>query len=244
MGRAFAITGDIEFLRFISCSVARGATADIRTHQEARLTYWPPRLRQQAQRDPELLRDGQYTLSQWLRDKATEGDENRLRRCNVGGLVLFSMMSDDRKSSNAVRLLSSSACGFGVSSATMLMANISSPACAFYLPRTLYGYIAAFHDPADAAAVTKDQTSAATFEEEHPILHFSALFHAPAVPTYVLFHGLGAICYLVGAFCVSQYTQEVPLHSRIGFGAGVLHALHSAYASFKVYVQKSSSGWF
>ncbi|KAL3193269.1 hypothetical protein MRX96_042420 [Rhipicephalus microplus] len=117
----------------------------------------------------------------------------------VGGLVLFSMMSDDRKSSNAVRLLSSSACAFGVSSATMLMANISSPACAFYLPRTLY---------------------------------------------YVLFHGLGAICYLVGAFCVSQYTQEVPLHSRIGFCTGVLHASHSAYASFKVYVQKSSSGWF
>ncbi|KAH8034539.1 hypothetical protein HPB51_025496 [Rhipicephalus microplus] len=44
------------------------------------------------------------------------------------------------------------------------------------------GYIAAFHDPAYATAGTDDQTSAATFEEEHPILHFPALFHAPAVP--------------------------------------------------------------
>ncbi|XP_075721677.1 uncharacterized protein LOC142765018 [Rhipicephalus microplus] len=142
----------------------------------------------------------------------------------VGGLVLFSMMSDDRKSSNAVRLLSSSACAFGVSSATMLMANISSPACAFYLPRTLY---------------------------------------------YVLFHGLGAICYLVGAFCVSQYTQEVPLHSYVvfhgasaacylvgafcvalvgsgvpvcsvvGFCTGGLHAVHGAHAYYKEHARRS-----
>ncbi|XP_049276282.1 uncharacterized protein LOC119373339 [Rhipicephalus sanguineus] len=117
----------------------------------------------------------------------------------VGGLVLFSKMSNDQRDSKAVRLLSSSACTFGVSGASMLMACISSPTCAYYLPRTLY---------------------------------------------YILFHGLGAICYLTGAFCVSQYTQEAPLHSTIGFCTGALHALHCAYASFKVYFQKSSSGWF
>ncbi|KAL1448724.1 hypothetical protein MTO96_028160 [Rhipicephalus appendiculatus] len=109
----------------------------------------------------------------------------------VGGLVLFSKMSDDRRISKAVGLLSSSACSFGVSSATMLMANIISPACAYYLPRTFY---------------------------------------------YVLFHGLGAICYLGSAFSVPRPRPSIfrTIARRLGIHVGLHDYVNRTYGVLNI----------
>ncbi|KAH6926556.1 hypothetical protein HPB50_019763 [Hyalomma asiaticum] len=61
------------------------------------------------------------------------------------------MSSTSLRDTKAVRFLSGTASTFGISGAFMLAANLSSPTCAYYLPRTLYmigfctGVLHAFH---------------------------------------------------------------------------------------------------
>ncbi|XP_070378273.1 uncharacterized protein [Dermacentor albipictus] len=59
----------------------------------------------------------------------------------VGGLYLYVLVSAVPGDSKAVRFLSSSAFTFSFNGVCMLVASMSSPECAFYLPRTLY-YVA------------------------------------------------------------------------------------------------------
>ncbi|XP_070377525.1 uncharacterized protein [Dermacentor albipictus] len=59
----------------------------------------------------------------------------------IGGLYLYVLVSAVPGDSKAVRLLSSSAFTFSFNGVCMLVASMSSPQCAFYLPRTLY-YVA------------------------------------------------------------------------------------------------------
>ncbi|KAH7942647.1 hypothetical protein HPB51_028676 [Rhipicephalus microplus] len=102
------------------------------------------------------------------------------------------------------------------------------------------GYIAAFHDPADAAVGTKDETSAAMFEEEPPILLFPALFTRPRFPRWPASRQTASVdgpCCACGSCCSSSpapmlvFALTVPVFAALRFllsagASGVVVASH------------------